>query len=193
MMDQTQILDPNYYVAASTVSANIIPTASTSTHIPFDQYQQQQPQASHHPQAYIYSDPQQQQLQQQQQQQQYPTIDFFYETPHIQPTPSSSHTYTTATATNTINTIIPTASTSYQNPMTTKPLDSNSAAGAATTATSSSVSGVDEDYVQNLANELQHTKQLLSQYQIRTEQLMELVKKQTDKISELREQLANKK
>jgi len=72
-------------------------------------------------------------------------------------------------------------------------LDSNSAAGAATTATSSSVSGVDEDYVQNLANELQHTKQLLSQYQIRTEQLMELVKKQTDKISELREQLANKK
>lgn len=72
-------------------------------------------------------------------------------------------------------------------------MDSNSAAGAATTATSSSVSGVDEDYVQNLANELQHTKQLLSQYQIRTEQLMELVKKQTDKISELREQLANKK
>lgn len=117
MMDQTQILDPNYYAAASTVSANIIPTASTSTHIPFDQYQQQQPQASHHPQAYIYGDPQQQQLQQQQQQQQYPTIDFFYETPHIQPTPSSSHTYTTTTATNTINTIIPTASTSYQTPM----------------------------------------------------------------------------
>jgi butyrate kinase len=51
------------------------------------------------------------------------------------------------------------------------------------------VSNVDEDYVQNLTNELQHTKQLLSQYQLRTEQLMELVKKQTDKISELREQL----
>ncbi|KAL9544296.1 hypothetical protein MBANPS3_007702 [Mucor bainieri] len=196
MMDQTQILDPNYYATTSAVSANIIPTASTSTHIPFDQYQQQQAQASHHPQAYIYTDPQQQQQQlqqqQQQQQQQYPTIDFFYETPHIQPTPSSSHTYTTAN-TNTINTIIPTASTSYQTPMTTKPLDSSTAA-IATTATSSSVSGgVDEDYVQNLANELQHTKQLLSQYQLRTEQLMELVKKQTDKISELREQLANKK
>lgn len=54
---------------------------------------------------------------------------------------------------------------------------------------STQVSSVDEDYVQNLANELQHTKQLLSQYQLRTEQLMELVKKQTDKISELREQL----
>lgn len=57
----------------------------------------------------------------------------------------------------------------------------------------SATATVDEDYVQNLANELQHTKQLLSQYQLRTEQLMELVKKQTDKISELRDQLANKK
>jgi butyrate kinase len=48
---------------------------------------------------------------------------------------------------------------------------------------------VDEDYVQNLTNELQHTKQLLKQYQLRTEQLMELVTKQTEKIKELREQV----
>jgi butyrate kinase len=48
---------------------------------------------------------------------------------------------------------------------------------------------MDDDYVQNLSNELQHTKQLLKQYQLRTEQLMELVKKQTNKIADLREQL----
>ncbi|KAI8645548.1 hypothetical protein BD408DRAFT_411612 [Parasitella parasitica] len=72
--------------------------------------------------------------------------------------------------------------------MTNKPLDNS----ASTAATGAAATAVDEDYVQNLANELQHTKQLLSQYQLRTEQLMELVKKQTDKISELREQLANK-
>lgn len=50
--------------------------------------------------------------------------------------------------------------------------------------------GVDEDYVDNLNNELMHTKQLLKQYQLRTEQLMGLVKKQTEKINELRSQLA---
>lgn len=113
-MDQTQILDPNFYATASTAITNIIPTATTSTHIPtgipFDQYQQ-----ASHQQAYIYNE---QQQQQQQQQQQYQSIDFFYETPQIQPTPSSSHTYTTTNTTNnTINNIIPTASTSYQTPM----------------------------------------------------------------------------
>ncbi|GAA5797765.1 hypothetical protein HPULCUR_003160 [Helicostylum pulchrum] len=60
-------------------------------------------------------------------------------------------------------------------------------------STSTTQSSVDDDYVQNLANELQHTKQLLSQYQLRTEQLMSLVEKQTTKINELREQLADKK
>jgi argininosuccinate lyase len=48
---------------------------------------------------------------------------------------------------------------------------------------------MDDDYVQNLSNELKHTKELLKQYQIRTEQLMELVTKQTNKITDLREQL----
>lgn len=111
-MDQTQILDPSFYATTSAANASIIPIATTSTHIPtgipFDQYQQ-----ASHQQAYIYNE-----QQQQQQQQQYQSIDFFYETPQIQPTPSSSHTYTTTnTTTNTINNIIPTASTSYQTPM----------------------------------------------------------------------------
>ncbi|CEP14806.1 hypothetical protein [Parasitella parasitica] len=172
-MDQSQILDPSFYVATSTASANVIPTGPS----PYDSYQPQQHQPQQHQPQQTFN------FSEQQQQVQYPSIDFFYETPHIQPTPSSSITYTTTSNTaNTINTIVPTASTSYQTPMTKKPLDNST---ATTTA-------VDEDYVQNLANELQHTKQLLSQYQLRTEQLMELVKKQTDKISELREQLANK-
>ncbi|ORE06166.1 hypothetical protein BCV72DRAFT_228610 [Rhizopus microsporus var. microsporus] len=74
--------------------------------------------------------------------------------------------YTTATTT---------AANTYQTPT--------------STVTTASSSSIDDDYVQNLSNELQHTKQLLKQYQIRTEQLMELVKKQTNKITDLREQL----
>ncbi|KAI8991296.1 hypothetical protein BDF20DRAFT_843867 [Mycotypha africana] len=46
--------------------------------------------------------------------------------------------------------------------------------------------------VQSLVNELKHTKQLLRQYQARTEYLMDLVGKQTNKISELRDQIATK-
>ncbi|KAG1443623.1 hypothetical protein G6F56_010604 [Rhizopus delemar] len=46
-----------------------------------------------------------------------------------------------------------------------------------------------DDAVQNLSEELENTKQLLQKYQQRSEQLMELVQKQTDKIADLREQL----
>ncbi|KAI8085844.1 uncharacterized protein B0P05DRAFT_533947 [Gilbertella persicaria] len=112
----------------------------------------------------------------------YPSIDFFYETPHIQPTMTTStdlsKNYTNSTSN---NFQIPISNTNNATNTMTRPSESSTA-----------VSSVDEDYVQNLANELQHTKQLLNQYQLRTEQLMELVKKQTDKIAELRDQLNNK-
>ncbi|KAI9263085.1 hypothetical protein BY458DRAFT_477407 [Sporodiniella umbellata] len=52
-----------------------------------------------------------------------------------------------------------------------------------------SASNAGDDYVQNLSEELQNTKDLLQKYQLRSEQLMELVQKQTDKIADLREQL----
>ncbi|KAI8082154.1 hypothetical protein BDF21DRAFT_417214 [Thamnidium elegans] len=84
-----------------------------------------------------------------------------------------------------INYTATTAAPSYQIPTTNT--------RATERSTSTTQSSVDDDYVQNLANELQHTKQLLSQYQLRTEQLMSLVEKQTTKINELREQLADKK
>ncbi|KAI8379043.1 hypothetical protein BD560DRAFT_444994 [Blakeslea trispora] len=117
----------------------------------------------------------------------YPSIDFFYETPHIQPTMTTS----TDLSKNYTNTTTSTASTNnYQIPISTN--TNNASSISRPSETSTAVSSVDEDYVQNLANELQHTKQLLNQYQLRTEQLMELVKKQTDKISELRDQLSNK-
>jgi phage-related tail protein len=48
------------------------------------------------------------------------------------------------------------------------------------------------NYVQSLETDLQNTRNLLAQYKKRTEQLMELVKKQTTKINELREQLNSK-
>ncbi|KAI8992382.1 hypothetical protein BDB01DRAFT_778280 [Pilobolus umbonatus] len=56
-------------------------------------------------------------------------------------------------------------------------------------STNNNSNNIETDYVQNLSNELQHTKHLLKQYQVRTEQLMELVQKQTNRISELRGQL----
>ncbi|KAG1454643.1 hypothetical protein G6F56_007270 [Rhizopus delemar] len=57
------------------------------------------------------------------------------------------------------------------------------------TPSTTSSSSLDTDYVQNMKNELEHTKQLLRQYQHRTEQLVELVTKQTQKIADLREEL----
>ncbi|KAI7893331.1 uncharacterized protein EV154DRAFT_501684 [Mucor mucedo] len=158
-----------------TSTQSVIPTPSSSSNLLF---QPQEPQ--YHVQGY--PPPQQQQQHQQQQTQyvmapynametqpmmntgQYQSIDFFYETP--QPD------YTNTSAPN------------YQIPTSTRPTERS---------TSTTQSSVDEDYVQNLANELQHTKQLLSQYQLRTEQLMSLVEKQTLKINELREQLAENK
>ncbi|KAI8327577.1 hypothetical protein EDC96DRAFT_531700 [Choanephora cucurbitarum] len=124
----------------------------------------------------------------------YPSIDFFYETPHVQPTMTTStdlsKNYTnTNTTTSSSSTTTNTTANNYQIPIST---NTNNASLSRPSETSTAVSSVDEDYVQNLANELQHTKQLLNQYQLRTEQLMELVKKQTDKISELRDQLSNK-
>ncbi|KAI9245165.1 hypothetical protein BY458DRAFT_529072 [Sporodiniella umbellata] len=94
----------------------------------------------------------------------YNNEEFIYEPTH------TAENATTATSTPTY-----TATNNHQTP--------------SSTATTTSSSSIDMDYVQNLSNELEHTKQLLRQYQHRTEQLMELVKKQTSKIADLREQL----
>ncbi|KAI9481202.1 MAG: hypothetical protein EXX96DRAFT_618154 [Benjaminiella poitrasii] len=116
-------------------------------------------------------------------------LNFFYEMPQIQPTMTTSTGLLNAN--NTTLTVTPSLST----PMTMSNINTNTLNHHKMSLENRnkklvSTSMIDEDYVQNLTNELQHTKQLLNQYQLRTEQLMELVKKQTDKIAELREQVA---